>query len=139
MTDWCFVDANIFLRFILNDIPDQSSRCRDLLKRIEGGSEHVVTSDSAVSEAVFTLDGRRIAMPRPEITRAVLDILKLDGVRLDSNALYPAAFGRFVTGNRLSFADCLHATQADALTKGRIYSFDRGFDRLPGIARNEPA
>lgn len=138
MTELRFLDTNVLLRVILNDHPIHSPRSRDLIERIAGGFEEVVTSDSAITETVYTLVGPRLATPRPVVADAILNILVLDGVHLDSKRLYPAAFGRYLSFARLSFADCLHATQADALTKGRIYSFDRGFDRLPGITRIEP-
>lgn len=137
--DTSFLDTNVLLRVILDDHPDHSPRSRDLIGRVAAGLEQVVTSDSVVLETVNRLVGRRLALPRSVVADAVLTILMLDGVHLDSKPLYPPTLGRFLSFGRLSFPDCLHTTQADTATGGRIYTFDRGFDRLPGITRLEPS
>ena len=43
--DSALVDANIFLRYLTEDLPEQAEKARDLLERAERGEEELVTTD----------------------------------------------------------------------------------------------
>jgi predicted nucleic acid-binding protein len=70
------------------------------------------------------------------IRGAMLPLLALENMALTDRRLIGRAFDLYVT-TRLSFADAYHAALAER-TGGEIVSFDRGFDRIPGIKRIEP-
>lgn len=58
-SDLQFLDANIFLRFLTGDNPDQSQRAYGLLQRIENGEIAATTSEAVVLEVVFVLSSKR--------------------------------------------------------------------------------
>ena len=51
-----FLDANIILRHLLQDLPDQSPRATAFIRRIEAGELTVRTTDTVIFEAVFVLE-----------------------------------------------------------------------------------
>lgn len=54
-----FLDANIFLRHLLNDHPTQSPACLALIRAVEQGKVPAWTSDLVLSEVVFVLASKR--------------------------------------------------------------------------------
>ncbi len=40
----CFVDTNVFLRYLTDDVPEQASHVEDLLRKAEKGELTLVTS-----------------------------------------------------------------------------------------------
>lgn len=51
-----FLDTNIFLRVLLDDHSQFSSRCRVLLKKVETGQIEAITTDLVIAEVVFVLE-----------------------------------------------------------------------------------
>ena len=50
------LDANVILRFLTNDVPEQADRCIDLLKRVEAGTEEVWLPELVLADIVWTLE-----------------------------------------------------------------------------------
>ena len=65
-----FLDTNILLRHLLQDLPEQSPRCTAYLARVERGELKVRTADTVVFEAVFTLQ-RAYKKPKAEIANSI--------------------------------------------------------------------
>lgn len=51
---------------------------------------------------------------------------------------YHQVFELYIGERRLSFADCYHAVVVERYGLRGIVSFDRDFDRVPGLTREEP-
>jgi len=130
-----FLDTNILLRHLLGDVPEQSTRARALLKRVEGGHRVRVT-ESVVFEVVFTLQ-RTYKKSRQEISDNLLPILELPGIALPGKSIIREAF-RLYLQTPLSIIDAYHAALMADLGLTEIYSFDPHFDHVPGITRLEP-
>jgi predicted nucleic acid-binding protein len=131
-----FLDTNILLRHVLQDLPHQSPRATALIGRIEAGEVRVRLTETVVFETVFSL--QRTYKRRPQAIReALLPILELPGISLPRKARFRKAFALYVDEN-LPFADAYHAALMGDLGLREIYSFDEDFDRIPGITRLEP-
>lgn len=50
------LDANVILRFLTNDVPEQANRCAELLKRVEAGAEEVWLPDLVLTGIIWTLE-----------------------------------------------------------------------------------
>ncbi|MDO8673537.1 MAG: PIN domain-containing protein [Dehalococcoidia bacterium] len=131
-----FLDTNIILRHVLGDHPDHSPRATAYLARVEQGEIEVYTSDTVIFEVVFTLQ-RQYQQPRAEIRQAILPLIELPGIILPGKRRYRQVFDLYVELN-LSFADTYHAVLMRHLNIDEIVTFDRGFDRIPGVKRCEP-
>ena len=130
------MDTNIILRHLLDDHPQHSPRATAFLLRVERGELQVRTTDTVVFETVFTLQ-RHYHQPRVAIRAAVLPIIELPGIVLPGKRRYRRVFDLYVDLN-LSFADAYHAVLVESLKLDAVLSFDRGFDRVPGITCIEP-
>ena len=131
-----FLDSNVLLRHLLADHPQQSSRATEYLGRVERGEIEVHTSDTVVFEVVVTLE-RSYRQSKQAISDALLPLLELPGINLPGKRRYRRAFDLYVRYN-LPFADAYHASAMESLGIAEVISFDRHFDRIPGITRVEP-
>ena len=132
-----FLDANVILRHLLQDIPDQCVRATALVERLAAGEVTVRTADAVIFEVVFTLE-RTYRVPRSKIFDTLWSILILPSVILPGKRRYLRIFELYLTHPRLSFADCSYVAMMERFRLTDIVSFDRGFDGVPGIKRSEP-
>ena len=130
------LDTNVILRHLLGDHPEQSPRATAYLRQVEQGQVRVRTSELVVFEAVFTLE-RHYRLPKKRVRDSLLPLLELPGIVLPGKQRLREAFDLYVQLN-LPFADAYHAALMRRLGAEEMVSFDREFDRIPGIRRVEP-
>lgn len=131
-----FVDTNIFLRHVLEDHADHSPRATAFLAQVDAGHYDAESSQVVVAEIVFTLE-RSYKTPKDDIRAFVTAILAIRNLTVPGRAeLYQAL--DFYADYNVSFADAMNAVMAQEGGITSIVSFDRDFDRLPGITRIEP-
>lgn len=130
------LDTNIVLRHLLGDHPDHSPRATAYIARIERGELRVRAAETVVFEAVFVLE-RTLRQPKAAIRDAVVELLKLPGIVLPGKRRLRRAFALYVDTN-IPFVDAYHAALMADLGLTDIVSFDRDYDRLPGLHRVEP-
>lgn len=131
-----FLDTNILLRHLLQDHDEQSPRATAYLARVESGELKVRTADTVVFEAVYVLQ-RIYSVPRAQIRDKLLPLIDLPGVELPGKRRLHKVFDLYVDLT-ISFADAYHAVLMERLGTREIISYDRGFDRVPGVRRLEP-
>lgn len=56
MTEKVFLDTNVFLRYLTNDIPAQADAVERLLERAHRGEVALVTNSIVIAEIVWTLE-----------------------------------------------------------------------------------
>jgi predicted nucleic acid-binding protein len=132
-----FLDTNVLVRFVAQDHPDHWRRATELFKRVERDETRVRIADTVVFEAAYVLEGP-YHWDREPIRAALTAVIALDGVILPGKEIYHDVFALYVSRRNLSFADCYHATLSQHLGCSAFMSFDRGFDRIPGLSRIEP-
>ncbi|MEW6382305.1 MAG: PIN domain-containing protein [bacterium] len=132
-----FIDTNLFLRYFTRDDEDKAQKVLNLLKRVEKNGEKIITSSLVIFEVIFTLESF-YKIPREEIKELMTPILGLRGLKLSDKEIYRQALDIY-TQKKVSFADAFNA--AFAMRKGikEIYSYDKDFDKLEGIARTIPS
>lgn len=133
-----FVDTNIFLRHLLDDVPAQSAAARRLVHEIEQQTVLAWTSSLAIAEMVFVLENpKTYAFPRARLRDVLLPLLSLPNLRIEHKHLYPRVFDLYVA-LPIDFIDAYHAALISTLRQDSLYSFDTDFDRVPGLSRLEP-
>lgn len=130
------IDANILLRFLTNDIPEQAERCAQLLKRAEENREQVLLPDLVLADVVWTLE-KFYRQPKARIRDLMTAIVNLRGLRLSSKKVARQALRLYAQEN-LDWTDAFVAAQTLSRGQPEIYSFDRDFDKVPGVVRLEP-
>jgi predicted nucleic acid-binding protein len=130
------LDANILLRYLLDDVPELTDRCEALLLRVQRGEEMVWLPDIALADVIWTLRSF-YKRSKAEIRDILLPILSLRGIHLRDRAVIFHALTLFAEKN-IDFSDSLIA--AEMLTRGyaEIYSYDRDFDKVLEVERVEP-
>jgi len=131
-----FVDTNVVLRHLLQDHEDHSPRASALFAAVGRGEISIQFTPSVVFETVFVLD-RRNRTPKSWIRVAVLEILALPNLLVSERPRLERALDLFVERN-IPYIDVYHAVAMNELGCTQILSFDRHFDRIPGIERVEP-
>jgi predicted nucleic acid-binding protein len=132
-----FLDTNVLLRHLRQDVAHQSPRATAYLSRIERGELTVRTSDTVIFETVFTLE-RTYKQPRASIRAALLPVLRLPSIVLPGKRRLRQVFDLYIQYPKLSFADCYHVALVEGLRLSSIVSFDRDYDQVPGLTREEP-
>jgi predicted nucleic acid-binding protein len=131
-TERLFVDANLFLRYLTNDIPAQAEALERLLRRAEAGEVTLVTNAMVVAEIVWTLESYYGLSPA-DIRAKVWAMLNTPGLEVAEAELVGSAVDVYAEQN-VDFIDAYNAgwmKQRDITT---ICTFDRRhFGRLDGI------
>jgi len=131
------IDANIILRAVLEDVPEQATKVRNLLGKAEAGELKLLLPEPVLSDVVYVLGGMKV--PKEEIARTVRGWLNLPGVAplgIDIGVVH-TSLDLFVEKN-LKWSDALIAARMIEWGHTEICTFDRHFDRIPGINRVEP-
>ena len=130
------VDANVILRFLTRDQPEQAERCKALFTRLEAGEEMVYLPEVVISEVVWTLRSF-YKWPRQRIQRFVGHVITLKGSQLEDRGKLLHALALFAERN-INFSDALIAAEMISRGYAEIYSYDRDFDKVTRVERVEP-
>lgn len=127
------LDANVLLRLLLNDVPDQHAEAVALL---DGADAPFVVSDVAVIEVVFALR-RHYEFGRNEVAEAIEGMMSL--IQIDCNrVLFTRALPLFTDRPKLSFEDCCLVAYAELSNARPLWTFDRKLAGQASSARLVP-
>ncbi len=128
----CFVDTNIFLRFLTSDVPAQAEAVAQLLRRAADGKVSLKTSALVIAELVWTLESY-YELDREEIKAKVLAILNTPGLEVEDGELIGETI-LFYAEKNVDFIDAYHAYWMKSHGLSRVYTFDtKHFTRAEGI------
>ncbi|KAA1249540.1 type II toxin-antitoxin system VapC family toxin [Mycobacterium simiae] len=127
------LDANVVLRLLLNDVPDQHAAAVALVERVD---VPFVVSDIAVVEVVFALC-RHYKFTRAAATEAIEGLMSL--TRIECNrVMFRRALALFTDRPKLSFEDCCLATYAELANAEPLWTFDKKLAGQADSARLVP-
>jgi predicted nucleic acid-binding protein len=129
------LDANVVLRHLLDDHAEQSPRARETLAALASGERRAILPEPVIFEAVFTLE-RRQGRSRQLVRDQMRELIELPGVTVPNKGLLLDALDVHAQLS-ISLVDAYIATMA-LESDGQVISFDRDFDRIPGVTRVEP-
>lgn len=133
------LDTNIIIRYVTQDNPEQATRAYRLLQQLEAGDLSLVTTEGVLIEAVQVLSSRNLYnLPRQEIATHLSAVILLQGLKLPNKRMYLRALELYTSFPHLDFVDALNVAHMERAGDTAIVSFDRDFDRVPGITRREP-
>ena len=129
------LDANVVIRHLAQDHIEHSLRASNYLARIATAELQAELSSGVVFEVLFTME-RTYKETRKHASEAVRGLIELAGMNVPDRTLLLSAL-KLHEDYRISMIDAHLATIA--LEGGvPVVSFDRGFDRIPGVQRIEP-
>ena len=127
-----FVDANLFLRYLTNDVPAQAEALDRLLQRAAAGEVTLVTNALVMAEIVWTLESFYRLSPA-DIRPKVWAMLNTPGLEVAETELLGAAVDVYVEKN-VDFIDAFNAEWMKRHGITTICTLDRRhFGRLGGI------
>jgi predicted nucleic acid-binding protein len=129
------VDANILLRYLMNDHPQYGRAAKKLIEEAGAGKIVLEIPFITVLETIFTLQSF-YRVPKTDIGRELLKVLSAPGIKLTGPPWLLGAVEEYRARN-ISFGDACIAAEA-RLENLAVASFDKGLDAFPGIKRFEP-
>lgn len=134
-----FVDANIFLRYLVDSDPKKAQACRELFKRVQAGDEAVTTSEVIIAEVAYVLRSlAHYGLTPQEIAERLRPLLALRGLKLDHKNACLRALDVWEAHPKLDFEDAIIVAHLERLGETEVYSYDRDFDGVEGVVRVEP-
>ena len=130
-----FIDTNVILRHLLSDVPGQSEAATAYFRQVENAERQIEFTEPIVFEAVFMLE-RVYRHPKTAVRDAIVQLLDLRGSIAPNREVLIAALNLHVERN-ISLPDAYIAVRS-LDNSGEVISFDRDFDRIPGLRRIEP-
>lgn len=132
------IDTDIIIRLLSGDDPDKQAAAARLFEEIEAGVLTARAPVTVVADAVFVLCSKRLYnMPRSQAAAALTRLVRLPGFRVDQQRTVLAALDLFGS-TTVDFGDCMLVASLRRTGATVLYSYDRDFDRFPGVERTEP-
>lgn len=132
-----FIDANIFLRVLVEEDKKTFKECFRILKAIKEGKIKAFTSSLILAEINWVLGGF-YNFPKGEITTALKSILSLKGLKVIDKYNFYSAISLYDNFS-IKFIDALIASHYLVHDKkATIISYDKNFDKIGAVARKEP-
>ncbi|MDP2640917.1 MAG: PIN domain-containing protein [Candidatus Yanofskybacteria bacterium] len=130
------VDANILLRYYIENVSEHTKAAKRLIVRLESGEEKAAVSFTAISEVIFTLE-RSYKISHADIRKYVMFLMTLNGLSMEAADLIQEALEVYEKA-RIPFGDAVQVAYMRQRGIQEIYSFDHDFDKVSGIVRLEP-
>jgi predicted nucleic-acid-binding protein len=133
----CFVDTNLFIRYLTNDDKAKAERVELLLKEAASGKIRLVTAEMVIAEVVWVLESS-YGMKSAAVAPLIRAILATSGLDVLNAALVARALEHYETKN-IDFIDGYIAAVMEKQGITELYSFDRKhISRIQAISRKEP-
>ena len=121
--DPIFVDTNLFLRYLTNDVPAQADAVEKLLRQAADGKARLVTNGMVIAEIVWTLHSY-YQLEQADIQNKILAILNTSGLEIpDSNLILKAVI--WYAEKNVDFIDAYNAAWMEQNAIEKIYTFDQ--------------
>ncbi|MEP0807414.1 MAG: type II toxin-antitoxin system VapC family toxin [Chloroflexota bacterium] len=118
-----FVDTNLFLRYLTNDVPAQADAVEELLQRAEQNKVSLITNGMVLAEIVWTLESY-YGLERSDIQNKVMAILNTPGLEIPESSLILKSVVWYAEKN-VDFIDAYNAAWMGEMGIEKIYTFDQ--------------
>ena len=136
------VDANVLLRYILQDDIEQADRASKLIKK----HSVILITDVALVETVWILKGRRYSFTKQSICNVLHGLLGDSSFVFENNQVIWSALRDYeeskpIEKKELDFADALICNKSYLVAKNKdaslvgFYSFDKAVAQLKGVKK----
>ena len=133
----CFIDTNLFIRYLTNDDPKKADRVDRLLEQAANGKVNLMTAEMVLTEVVWVLESY-YNLEKARIAEMLKTILSTPGLEVLNGRIVENALPYY----SLQDIDFLDAYIVALMQKHKItgiYSFDKKhLDRITHVTRLEP-
>ena len=131
-----FIDTNIFIRFLTNDIPEKADGCEHLFREAAEKNETFFTTEMVIAEIIWVLESY-YELPKKEVQDMVEKILITPFLFCPQKDLILNALTLYSDKN-IDFIDAYNASILREQGVKKVYSYDRHFDKIDWVSRIEP-
>jgi len=133
----CFVDTNLFIRYLTNDDPLLADRVEKLLDEAASGNIALISTELVIAETVWVLESS-YNLSHLEIAPLIKGILATTGLEIINGDIVGCALMAYEQKN-IDFVDSYIVALMDKRGIKDIYSYDRKhLSRVKTIQRKEP-
>jgi predicted nucleic-acid-binding protein len=131
-----FLDTNIFIRFLTDDVPEKADACEEIFKKAVEKQETLFTTDLVIAEIVWVLESF-YELPKNEIQDKVEKILNTPNLICPHKDLILSALILYSEKN-IDYTDAYNALILKENGIEELYSYDKHYDRIDWLTRLEP-
>lgn len=131
-----FIDTNIFLRYLTKDDPTKYDRCKQIFKDAVDGKAYLTTSSMVIAELIWTLSSY-YKVPKEDVVEKVSIIISTENLHIPEKDIIADALILYSRKN-IDYIDAYNAVFMKYHNLNEIYSYDRDFDTVDDIKREEP-
>jgi len=133
----CFIDTNLFIRYLTNDDPQKADRVERLLEQAAKGKIKLLTAEMVLAEIVWVLESY-YQLEKTRIAEMLKAILSTPGLEVLNAKIVESALPCYSIQN-IDFVDAYIVALMQKRGIAGIYSFDKKhLDRITPITRLEP-
>ena len=133
----CFIDTNLFIRYLTNDDPKKADKVESLLEDASAGKIKLTTAELIIAEVVWVLESA-YGLKNISIAPMISAILVTPGLHVTNKAVIAKALPMYA-GLNIDFVDAYVAALMESMHISEIYSFDKKhISRIRKIKRLEP-
>ncbi|MBI2039720.1 PIN domain-containing protein [Candidatus Microgenomates bacterium] len=121
------LDANIFLRFFLNDVPNQQKIATKLLQQAKNKKLNLIVPQIIIFEVEFILS-KYYLFSKNEIIDRLQSIVSVAYLDVQDREIFQRALGIFKNEN-LSLVDCFLKAMSE-IAETEIFTFDQKLAKL---------
>jgi len=131
-----FLDTNIFIRFLTDDVPEKADACEKIFKKAVEKEEALFTTELVIAEIVWVLESF-YELPKKEVQDKVEKILNTPNLICPHKDLILSALVLYSEKN-IDYIDACNALTLKEKGIEELYSYDKHYDRIDWLTRLEP-
>ena len=133
----CFIDTNLFIRYLTNDDPQKAEAVEKLLLNAKSGKIKLVTSHLVIAELVWVL-ASHYDQPNSTISDLLGAILNTEGLNVENGEIIENALDIF-DEEKIDFVDAYIISFMRSRNMTRLYSYNKKhLSKFKDIQRLEP-
>lgn len=134
------IDTNVLLRYLLADDAGQYRKAKKLI----GSNRPVLITDVVLTEAIWTLMGKRYCLDKAQICTVIRALIGDQGFTFEDSQVVWSALkdyegSKTIRGKALDFADALITRKSEYVAHAAgakfdgLFSFDKAVAQLIGV------
>ena len=131
-----FVDTNVFIRYLTNDIPEKADACEKLFAKAVAKKETLFTTDMVIAEIIWVLESY-YELQKQDVQDKVEKILNTPNLICPNKNLILNALTAYSQKN-IDYIDAYNAYILKEKGIKELYSYDQHYDRVEWLVRMEP-
>ena len=131
-----FVDTNVFIRFLTNDIPKKADACEKIFRKAIANKEILFTTELVIAKIIWVLESY-YELTKKDVQDKVEKILNTPNLICPRRDLILEALTLYGEVN-IDYIDAYNALVLKDESIEILYSYDKHYDKIGWLKRFEP-